>query len=566
MTFDTLLTQEKIDTYTASGLWQNKLLTDFLDAAAAATPDKVATVDPQGSMTYREFHALVDRCAFGLLELGIRAGDVVAVQLPNWREWLILHYAAVRIGAVTNPLIPIYRDREVGYMLKKSKAKLLLIAEEFRGFDYTEMVDRLREDLPKLKHVYVISRRDELTEELEPFREGFSGWEEFIQTPWEDGHDASELAALRPDPNSLALIIFTSGTTGRPKGVMHTHNSLIAGSMPWPDKLGMDDSAVVHMASTFGHLTGYLYGVSLPVILGGTGVFQDLWNAEAFFELVERYGIQHTSGATPFLHDLLESRDIEDWDLSSLKHFCCMGAPIPRVMVETALHKLPQMTVFGGWGQTECCLVTMGHPSDPLEKIINSDGRALPGMHIRVIDSVGKEAAPDTEGALQVHGPFLFQGYLGQLDLTREQFDGDWFDTGDIATIDEDGYLRIQGRTKDVIIRGGENIPVAYVENVLYEHPRIDAVALVGIPHPRLQEMAIAVIVLKDPDDSFTLEELRAYFLEKGVAKPYWPERVEVVDALPRTPSGKIQKYQLRARLVETVPVTGTLQQVGVRR
>lgn len=541
MTFETILTPEQTERFTASGDWRNKTLTDFLDEAAAATPEKTASVDARRSVSYAELKQQVDRCALGLLELGVAPGDVVSIQLPNWIEWLVVHYAAVRIGAITNPLIPVYRDREIGFMMERSQAKVLVIPSSFRGFDFPAMIERLRPKLPSLEHVLVVDAGEELAE-------GFHSWEVFMATAWEERRDPAELPALRPDPNALSLLIFTSGTTGQPKGVMHTHNTLVAGSVPWPDKLGMDQQSVIHMASTFAHLTGYLYGVSLPLQLGATGIFQDVWNAEAFVELVEKHGIAHTSGATPFLHDLLEAPNLASRDVSSLKRFCCMGAPIPRVMVRQAREELPEMSVFGGWGQTECGLVTMGSPSDPVEKIITSDGRALGGMSIRIVDLDGAVLPEDAEGRLQIQGPFLFQGYLGQLDATRELFEGDWFDTGDLGSIDAEGYLKIAGRTKDVIIRGGENIPVAYVENVLYEHPDIDAVAVVAIPHPRLQEIACAAVTLRAGSPEFSFAAMQAFLQEKGVAKPYWPERLEVVSDFPRTPSGKIQKFQLRER------------------
>lgn len=551
MTFDMLLTQEMIDRYTSKGFWRNKTLADYLDEAAAATPDKTSTVDPRGSYTYAELKKLVDRCALGLLELGVGPGDAVSIQLPNWREWIVIHLAAIRIGAVTNPLIAIYRDREVGFMMKRAGSKVLFVPQSFRRFDYPEMVSRLRPSLPDLEQVVVLG-------DTGNNGEGFSSWEEFIGTPWEERRNPAELAALRPDPNSLSVMIFTSGTTGEPKGVMHTHNTLVAGSLPWPDKLGMDSDAVIHMASTFAHLTGYLYGVSLPLQLGATGVFQDVWNAEELVRLTEKYGIQHTSGATPFLHDLLQASNLAEHDTSSLKHFCCMGAPIPRAMVARAKELLPDLNVFGGWGSTECCLVTMGHPDDPFEKIVSSDGRPLAGMSVRVLDFDGTEAAPGTEGKLQARGPFVFQGYAGMLDRSKEEFDGDWFDTGDLATVDAEGYLRIAGRTKDVIIRGGENIPVAYVENVLYEHPKVDVVVLVSTPHARLQETACAAVVLKPGEAGLTLGEVQEFLAAKGVAKPYWPERVEVFPDLPRTPSGKIQKYQLREKFAATASAGGT--------
>jgi cyclohexanecarboxylate-CoA ligase len=536
MAFETILTQEQIDRYTREGYWLNRTITDYLDEAAEKNPDKVALVDSRGQCTYGELKRLVDRCALGFLELGIGPRDVVSFQIPNWIEWIIVHYAASRIGAVNNPLIPIYRDREVRFMVRMAESRLLVVPREFRGFDYAGMVQRLRPDLPALRHVLVIGGETP---------EGVSSWEEFIDTPWEERRDPGELADLRPDPNEVTLLIFTSGTTGDPKGVLHTHNAMIAASEPWAERLGLDSETVFHMGSTFGHLTGFLYGPRLPTQLGATGVHQDVWNAQRFVELIEEYRINVTSGATPFLHDMLNAPNLSAHDVSSLTRFCCMGAPIPRAILREARGKLPGVAVLGGWGQSENALVTLSKPDDPEEKITGTDGYPWPGMEIRVVDSDGKQLPPGQEGRLQVKGPFLFVGYANGLEMTRDSFDGEWFKTGDLGIIDEDGYLSISGRTKDVIIRGGENIPVSYVEDALYEHPKIAAVALVGMPDPRLQERACAFVVLKEGEE-LTFPEMQQFLQEKGVAKPYWPERLEVVPELPRTPSGKIQKYRLR--------------------
>jgi cyclohexanecarboxylate-CoA ligase len=549
-TFDMLLTEEEITAYTEAGFWRNRLLTDYLDEAVAARPDQTATIDAAGSHTYAQLAEDVADTAHALLESGVQPTDVVSIHLPNWYEWIVIHLAATRVGAVSNPLIPIYRDREIGYMAATARTTVLFITETFRRFDYVAMVDRLRSDLPNLGKTVVVRGTSE--------HPGFTAWEDFLAMgKARRASDPADFDALKPDPNMLSLIKFTSGTTGRPKGVMHTHNTVLAGSLPWPDRLGLDHTSVIHMASTFGHLTGYLYGVALPIMLGGIGVFQDVWNAEEFVELVERHGINHTSGAAPFLHDLLGAKNLADHDVSSLKHFCCMGAPIPRSFVSEAKAKLPGMSVFGGWGQTECCLVTMGHPSDPDEKIVSTDGRALEGMQTRVVGFDGQPAPAGEEGKLQIRGPFLFRGYLGQLDKTREEFDGDWFDTGDLATMDEDGYVRLAGRTKDIIIRGGENIPVVDVENVLYEHPDIEAAAVIGIPHERLQETAAAAVVMREGTQDLTMDTLKEFLEAKGLAKPYWPERLIIVPELPRTPSGKIQKYLLRKELVEQAQAQG---------
>src|SRR5688572_5622347 len=539
MSFETILSQERIDRHTRDGFWVNRLITDYLDEAAAATPDKVAFVDPRRQITYAELRREVDRCALGLLELGVRPGDVVSFQLPNWIEWVVVHYAATRIGAISNPLIPIYREREVGFMVGLARSKVIVVPSQFRGFDYPGMVDKLRVDWPTLEHVLVVDGSP---------GQGTRSWAEFMSTPWEERRDPAELAGLRPDPNEVTLLIFTSGTTGEPKGVMHTHNTLVAANNPLPERLGITSDSVIHMASTLAHLTGFLYGARLAVQIGATGVFQDVWDPARFVELVEEHGITYTAGATPFLHDLLAAPNLAERDVSSLVRFCCFGAPIPRALVREARRKLPGLVVVGGWGQTENALVTLGIPGDPEEKLIDTDGYSFPGMRIRVVDDSGAELPPGTDGRLQMTGPFLFVGYAERLEMTRALFDGEWFDTGDLAQIDAEGYLSISGRTKDVIIRGGENIPVAYVENVLYEHPQIQEVAVVGLPDPRLQERACACVV-PVAGAELTFDDIKAFLAEKGVAKQYWPERLEVRPELPRTPSGKIQKFRLREQI-----------------
>lgn len=545
--FDMLLTQQQIDTYTASGHWKNRLLTDYLDEAVAKTPHQVSSIDSAGQLTYTELAERVDVMAHALSAAGIGRHDVVGIQLPNWTEWVIVHLAALRVGAITNPLIPIYRDREVGFMAEKAEVKALFIPDGFRGYDYVAMAERLRDKLPHLVKTVVVRTDQRFDDDF------YTSWNDFMAAGRHHKETApSDFSDQQLSPNDLALIMFTSGTTGSPKGVMHTQNSVLAGSLPWPDKLGMDNTSVVHMASTFGHLTGYLFGIALPIMLGGTGVFQDIWDANEFARLTEDHGINHTSAATPFLHDLLQAEGIQRHDMTSLKHFACMGAPIPRHYIGEAKEKLPDMYMFGGWGQTECGLASFGHPDDPEDKIANTDGSPVGGMVLRVVDFDGTEVPAGTEGKLQVKGPVLFHGYLGQLDKTREEFDGDFFDTGDIAIMDEDGYVSLAGRTKDIIVRGGENIPVAYVENVLYEHPDIAALAVVAIPHERLQETAAAVVVMEQGAEPLTLETIRDYLENKGLAKQYWPETVVVHDELPRTPSGKIQKYLIRKQLLET--------------
>ncbi len=316
---------------------------------------------------------------------------MVSYQLPNWIEFLIVHFAVTRIRAVNNPLIPIYREREVGFMVGLARSTVIVVPRTFRGYDHPRMVARLRADWPAMRHVLVVDGDTDATQ---------TSWREFLDTPWEERRDPAELARLRPDPNDVTLLIFTSGTTGEPKGVMHTHNTLMAANAPLPDRLGVGADSVIHMASTFAHLTGFLYGVRLPTQVGGaTAVYQDVWDPKRFVELVERHRLTYTSAATPFLHDTLAAPNLAEHDMSSLERFCCMGAPIPRAIVREAGATLPGLTVLGGWGQSENALVTLGIPGDPEEKLVERDGFPWPGMQIRVVDAAGAPLPAGTEGA-----------------------------------------------------------------------------------------------------------------------------------------------------------------------
>lgn len=536
-TFETLVTPEMTDAFTQAGSWRNTLAIDALDEYARSTPDKLAFVDSRGTMTFAQLRTRSIRCAHALRAHGVEPGDVVSIQVPNWNEWIVVHYACIRIGAVLNPLIPIYRDREIGFMMELAESRIVIVPADFRGFDHPGMIDRLRGNLPALEHVVVIDGQPE----------GSIAWDDFMATGQDDEGD---LAELRPDPNEVTLLIFTSGTTGEPKGVMHTHNTVDAAIAPLPERLSITSDEVFHMASTLGHLTGFLYGARLGVSNGATTVLQDVWNAPEFIDLIEKHGITYTSGATPFLHDLV-AQDVDGRTVDSLRIFACMGAPIPRALVREAREKLPAMTVLGGWGQSENGLVTLGIPGDPEDKIVETDGYPWPGMEVRTMQLDGSGEVPEgEEGDLQVRGPALFVGYAKRMEMTRDSLvDDGWFRTGDLAEI-SGGYVNIVGRTKDVIIRGGENIPVVYVENTLYEHPDVAVVAVVAVPDPRLQERAACCLVMKEGREPLTLPDIQEFLRSRGVTKGYWPEHLTVLEDFPRTPSGKIQKFKLRQQLI----------------
>ena len=538
---DPILSAERVAAMRAAGLWRDELLTDRLDALADRHPDRLAVVDHNSTtgvatrLSYLELQHRVDRIALGLIGLGVQPGDVVAFQLPNGWQFIALHLACLRIGAVSNPLMPIFRVRELGFMLDFATARVAVVPRSFRGHDYPAMLAGLRRQLPALEHVLVVGG------------DGPDGFERtLLERRWEDDFDpAAEFARRRPDPNHVIQLLYTSGTTGQPKGVMHTSNTLLAGVRAYADGIGLGEADVCFMASPLAHQTGFMYGLMLPILLGTHVVLQDVWDAARAWDTIQTERTTFSMGATPFLADLVNAANAPAPADGRLRTFVCAGAPIPRVLVETASQKLG-LGVIAAWGMSECGVVTTTRPGDAPEKVFGSDGRALAGMAVRVVDAAGKPLPPGTEGRLETRGSGLFVGYLKRPDAYAIDAEG-WLDTGDLAHMDADGYIRITGRAKDIIIRGGENIPVAEIEDLLYRHPAVQDAAIVAMPDARLGERACAFVTLK-PGARFDFDAMTAWLAECGTARTYWPERLEIVPELPRTASGKIQKFELRER------------------
>jgi cyclohexanecarboxylate-CoA ligase len=362
-----------------------------------------------------------------------------------------------------------------------------------------------------------------------------------------------------PQPNDVVEIVFTSGTTGEPKGVMHTSNTLMASMVPYCERLRISPDVRVLMGSPLGHQTGFLYGMMMPLILGGRTVLMDVWDPGRAADLVKREGITFSMGSTPFLSDLTEVAEVHRSAFATLRVFLAAGSPIPRALVRRATENLGAY-ILSAWGMTECGAATVGKPDDPSERAYDTDGCPLRGIEVRVVDERDKPLPAGREGRLQVRGCNNFVGYLKRPELYQTDADG-WFETGDLATMDEEQYIRITGRTKDIIIRGGENIPVVEIEGVLFQHPKVREVAIVGVPDPRLGERACAVVVPR-AKESLRLDELTAFLAEKDVSKNYFPERLLLIDEMPKTPSGKIQKFALR----EYARVQGSRAQAGSGR
>ncbi|MBM3489648.1 MAG: AMP-binding protein [Alphaproteobacteria bacterium] len=535
------LTPARIAANRHAGLWPDRLLLDYLADALHARPDHLAltehnsTTGRNTSLSYRQLDRLRRRVAVGLLKHGIAQGDVVSFQLPNWWQFVVTHLACLSIGAISNPVMPIFRERELGFMLGFAESRCFIVPASFRGFDYPAMAAGLRASLPALAQVFVV---------------GGTGADSFegvlVDRRWEDEADADALLAKRrPGPNDVIEMLYTSGTTGQPKGVMHTSNTLLGTVLPYIERVSLSQRDVVLMGSPMAHQTGFLYGLMMPIMLGTRSVLMDIWNAEAAVRLIHDERVSFSMGATPFLADLAATPSVERYDISCFRTFLSAGAPIPRVLVEQATHRL-KATILSGWGMTENGCVTAARPNDLPEKVFGTDGAAVRGFEVRIVDDAGHVLPSGSEGHLQMRGAGTFVGYLKRPQAYDCDGEG-WFKTGDVARMDSEGYIRITGRAKDIIIRGGENIPVVEVEEVLYRHPAVQDAAVVGMPDARLGERGCAFVTLK-PGQRLNFEEMIQYLQANRMTKNYMPERLEVVDAMPRTPSGKIQKFRLRER------------------
>jgi cyclohexanecarboxylate-CoA ligase len=512
------------------------LILDDLAAHARARPGDAAAseVDAAGrtrSISWGQLATDVDRAATVLVSLGVGPGEPVAFQLPNRLEFLTITLATLRIGAVCEPLMPIFRERELVFMLRESAARVLFVPDRFRGRDHAAMAEGLRPQLPALEHLIVLE-------------------DDYSRLMARAQPDRAALDARRPSGEQIAQLLFTSGSTGEPKGVLHRHDVLDRAADAHTAHFALGGDDVIYIPSPLAHQTGFLYGMWIALRLGAPQVIQEAWDAEVGFDALERFGVTFVQAATPFLADLVRVAGERGHAPRALRKFVVTGAAVPRELARTARSMLGA-EVGGGFGTTESCMGAGFLTGVDDERAWTTDGRALANVTLRVVDDDGRELPPGAEGNFEILTDTLFAGYLDRPDLTADALSPDgWYRPGDLATIDADGYLRITGRVKDVINRGGEKVPVAEIEQLLYAHPAVQEVAVVAMPDSRLGERACAFVVAAG-DAELDFAGMQEYLDAHRMTKTYWPERLELVTELPRTPSGKIQKYVLREQARE---------------
>jgi len=512
----------------AEGWYSSTTCIDAFERAAvgdAQIPLVFVTEGTETTATVAEIHRAAMTIAAGMQRLGIRPGDAVAVQLTNRLECAVAYQAVMLCGAVLVPVVHIYGSNEVGFILSESRARLFIMPAKFRSNTYLQRVAGYSQ-LAALDHLVIVGAD-------EPGR-GYILWQEL-------GEDPDDYVAPAVLSDDVCALLYTSGTASAPKGVQHSHNSLLAEQATLPGLLagGRDDVQLVTFPP--GHIAG-LNSMLRPLMSGTRSVFLDHWDPELAADLVARYSVTATSGAPFHLYGLLQVEDVTA-KLATLREFLTGAAPVTDELGRQAASA--GITAYRCYGMTEHPTVTGAHPDDPLDVRMGTDGAPMSGCIVRVLDSDGADQPPGIEGEVVVQGPDQFVGYHNPaLNVSAFTADG-WFRTGDLGHLDARGRLTITDRIKDVIIRGGETISSGQVEDVLHSHPAVAEAAVVAAPDPRYGEVVAAIVVVKT-GAALDLDELRRHFEASGLARQKTPERLVVVDSLPRTALGKVRKADLR--------------------
>ncbi|BBX64437.1 cyclohexanecarboxylate-CoA ligase [Mycobacterium saskatchewanense] len=505
----------------ARGWWVRGTLADSLREAAQSTPDRVALVDGDRRVDCRALWQQATTLAHAL-QARFPPGGVVSFMLPNWHEAAVIYLGATLAGMVANPILPSMRDRELRFILADADARIVFVPAHFGNHDYGAMLQRVTAQLDSPPEVVVV-RGDAA--------EGHTALASLLS----ERATPAPLPAL--DPDAVRMVLYTSGTTGRPKGVLHSHNSIHALIRQIRDHWLVEPGDAFLVASPIAHIGGSIYAFECPLLLGTTAVLMDRWNGDEAVQLMRAQRCTHMAGATPFLEQLLAAAQRAGTRLPDLKFFVCGGASVAPSLIRRAAAYFESAVVTRVYGSTEVPVTTVGSPGRP-DHAADTDGR------------VGLADVKLVAGEVRARGPQMLVGYQRTADES-ESFDAQgYFRTGDLARWVDDDYLVVTGRAKDIIIRNGENISPKEVEDVLGSHPDIAEVAVVGVPDDRTGERACAVVVpraLPGPD----VASLRSFLADSGVARFKAPEQVVIWDVLPKNDAGKILKHQIKAALME---------------
>jgi acyl-CoA synthetase (AMP-forming)/AMP-acid ligase II len=500
----------------------------LVERRAESTPDALALADEDDRrLTFAGFRDRALRAAAGLSELGVEPGDTVAWQMPTWIETVVLMVALSRLGARQMPLLPIYRERELSVCLGEGRPRLACAPARWRGTDYPDILARAA---------------------------ATAGLDRLRVVACDRALPDGDPGVLPPPPEAedgtlTRWIYFTSGTTSTPKGALHTDRSVMASGRSLAERQGITGRDHFGIAFPFTHIGG-LNNLCTALSCGCALVVTESFDPPVTASVFAHHGVSIVGGGPAFYQAFLDLQRAQPDTpvLPDLRFMSGGGAPMPPELHRAIRREIGGRGCAHGYGMTEACVVATNSPADDDDRLAHTVGKPVTGVEVRVVGTDGSVTPTGDDGEVQIRGPLVFSGYLREAD-NRDVFDGAWFRTGDLGHFDREGYLTITGRTKDIIIRKGENISAKELEDLLYAHPKVAEVAIVGLPDAARGELVCAVVRPRDADDPFTFADMELCCRQASLMRQKFPERLVLVDDLPRNPAGKVLKTELRSRL-----------------
>jgi len=535
-----VLSEERANDYLEKGIWSQDSFIDVLERNVQNHPDLVHK-DEHRSLTYKELWNEVEAVADGLYELGIRKGDKVAIQLTNSLDYVVALFGSARIGAAVISLqVDLGKDALIK-SLRQSQAQAWILTDNYRGQALYAFAQEIKMSLPDLKHLILQGQNETVHEDAI-----------YFTTLRQSGKtlDDEALKVNRPSALDAFLMVFTSGTTGSPKGVVHLHANYLWAARVLAKNFGYEaGDGVLDVAPIF-HQTGMLAGIMMTVAACGRILLVDRFSANRIFNWIEKEQPAFIVGAPPHVIHLANSPKLPEADTASVKVFIYAGAPVPSAVLQR-LQEDGGITVGAMFGWSEGFVATANRPDDPIEAVSSTVGFALPGLEIRLVDEEGNDVKDGEAGEIWSRGPNFSPGYYENPEASKKQWDKDgWFHSGDLLLRNADGRYKFIARADDIINRGGTKVDPKSVEDVIAAYDAVETVAIVGAPHDTLGQQTVACIILREEAEAFALKDLRDFLADKGLAKFQLPDRMEILSELPMTPSGKIKKLELRQRFL----------------
>jgi acyl-CoA synthetase len=526
------------DYYREKGYWSDRTLKDCWEETVRKYPDREYVTDDRGyRYTYGEMDEAASRIGAFLLEKGVRPGETVSYQIPVWSEFAIITIACIKIGAVAHPVSLSYEEKELIRGLNLTEPKVFFCPTFFYKTDYEQRILNVLDEIPSVETIVLLENVKKMTSNCPAFHDIL-----------ENGTLMESRFFTEGSGQNIAAVLSTSGTTSGTKGVLLTHDNIIYSEKTFNKELNITEEDIMFMAAPLHHATGFHHGIIAPMLAGAKVVLQERYRCKTSIELMNREKCTYSMGATPFIYDILKDMEFNGGALPHLKFYLCGGAPVPGYMVQKAWKF--GILLCEVYGSTESVPHVYVRPEEALALNGTTSGRAIEGVEIRVVDERGNDVPAGTPGEELSRGPNVFVGYLKDKKTTDSVLDEDgWYHSGDLCVMDEEGNIRIIGRKKDIIVRGGENLNSNEINDHLEGCPGVRDHTVVGIPDDRLGERICAFVVPNKGVESLELDAVLGYLKNKNVPKRFWPERLELIDKIPKTGSGKVKKYLLLDRI-----------------